>query len=87
MFFKLKEAVGNSDYPKINISDFEKAVFKSIDKVFPSEEHKGYRFQLNAALSMAKTWYGLQGMYHQDNTFHELFHKQFPKGRCGTVLL
>ena len=77
MFIQLKECVmhmGDSQ-PKIVITDFEKAVFKAVEEVFPTVEHKGCRFHLHQAVYRKMGQLGLQSLVLRNPAFQELYNK------------
>ena len=59
------------------ITDFEQAVFKACDTVFPDAEHKGCRFHQNAAFWKNLSEHRLQSLFHQNPWFQVLVYSLY----------
>ena len=87
-FSKIKEIVGETKMTTI-ITDFEEAVFYTVEKVYAEKEHKGCRYHNNAAVWRKLGDLGLQTLFHQ-NEFQEPICKlyslsYFPKEHVVTT--
>ena len=83
---KIKERLGGQpDCLETIISDFEKAVFSSVRKVFAGVDHKGCRFHKYAAIWKQLGDKGLQGLFYQSASFKEVVYKLFALCYVPTV--
>ena len=77
LFSKIKERVGTPNRLTTIITDFELAVFKACDIVFPDVQHKGCRFHHNAAVWKNLGDHNLQSLYYQNPRFQELIYSLY----------
>jgi len=71
------ERVGAPNRLTTIITDFELAVFKACDIVFPDVQHKGCRFHHNAAVWKNLGAHKLQSLFYQNPRFQELIYSLY----------
>ena len=74
MFSIIKEHLGDCSKLSTIISDFERAVFQAVYRVFPGIEQRGCRFHFNSAVWKNIGEKGLQSLFYQNPSFQEVFY-------------
>ena len=74
MFSIIKEHLGDCSKLSTIISDFERAVFQAVYRVFPGIEQRGCRFHFNSAIWKNIGDKGLQSLFYQNPSFQEVFY-------------